>query len=595
MEERTLDGRYRIERLIGDGGMARVYLGRDLRLGRPVAVKIPHAHIAADPEFRARFQHEALAAASLHHPNIVDVFDVGQQDGSDYIVMEFVEGLDLKRVIQRDAPLNNVTAVQIAIQIAVGLHAAHQAGMVHRDVKPQNVIVTADGHARVTDFGIAKSKLSTALTETGISLGTVDYLSPEQAAGRSATAQSDLYALGVVLFEMLSGKLPFSGENPVAVAVKHLQEPPPSLRRLNPAVPPGLEAIVLRALSKDPARRQQDLAEFADQLRQFLLASRQPTVAAELVVPPAPPEPRPARPSPEPPRSSGPRDARRPQTAQQGIGCGIFAVGLLILGAVISLVLLLGSGVLTDLFDPGSAPRPTAANGTAAPGPTVGTTATATPQLIEVPQLVNLSDGDAQQLLRDAGLLPAPRGEHSSAVPQGIVIAQQDLPPARLAAGSTVSYTVSLGPVLISVPNVVGTRRSLAESQVTMAGLRVVVELEASSSVDEGFVLRQQPSGDLRIAEGESVTLVVSRGDVVQLPAVIGASRETARSLLDSTAGLTLVFIDEQGPDRLPDYANYPPDTVVSAARESASGLTGLSNGDWIPRNSRIVLGVRAP
>ena len=167
MEERTLDGRYRIERLIGDGGMARVYLGRDLRLGRPVAIKVPHAHIAAEAEFRARFQHEALAAASLHHPSIVDVFDVGQDQGSDYIVMEYVEGVDLKRMIQRGAPLDVATAVHIAIQIAGGLHAAHQSGMVHRDVKPQNVIVTADGHARVTDFGIAKSKLSTALTETG--------------------------------------------------------------------------------------------------------------------------------------------------------------------------------------------------------------------------------------------------------------------------------------------------------------------------------------------------------------------------------------------------------------------------------------------
>ena len=278
MQQKLLDGRYELERKIGEGGMARIYVGRDLRLSRRVAVKIPHTHYLGEPDFIERFRHEAQAAAMLSHPNIVDVYDVGVDGDIHYIVMEFVEGTDLKSIINREAPLAVPRAVGLAEQIARGLHAAHRAGMVHRDVKPQNIIVTPDGRARITDFGVAKSHLSTALTETGVSFGTVDYLSPEQAQGRPATPRSDVYALGVVLYEMLTGRLPFAGDGAVAVAMKHVTEPPPSPRRLNPAIPPGLEALILRALAKDPAQRPQDAQEFARLLAGYEQLSQQETV-----------------------------------------------------------------------------------------------------------------------------------------------------------------------------------------------------------------------------------------------------------------------------------------------------------------------------
>ncbi len=233
MQQKVLDGRYELDRKIGEGGMARVYLGRDLRLNRRVAIKIPHRHMSDDADFLDRFRHEAQAAAILAHPNIVDVYDVGMDGEIHYIVMEYVEGTDLKSMINREAPLAIATAVKIAEQIARGLSAAHRAGMVHRDIKPQNVIITSDGHARITDFGVAKSHLSTAMTETGVSFGTVDYISPEQAQGFQATPQSDIYALGIVLYEMLTARLPFKGDSAIAVAMKHVTEPPPPPPRSN--------------------------------------------------------------------------------------------------------------------------------------------------------------------------------------------------------------------------------------------------------------------------------------------------------------------------------------------------------------------------
>ncbi|WP_322494680.1 protein kinase domain-containing protein, partial [Chloroflexus sp.] len=287
MQPQLLDGRYQIERLLGEGGMARIYLGRDLRLNRPVAIKIPHPHLMTDPDFLARFRHEAHAAAMVSHPNLVDVYDVGQDGNQHYIVMEYVAGSTLKQLINREAPFAIPRAVRIGEQIARGLHAAHRAGLIHRDIKPQNIIVTDDGQVRITDFGVAKSHLSTAMTETGITLGTVDYIAPEQAQGRPATPQSDIYALGVVLYEMLTGRLPFTGDTPVAVAMKHISEPPPPPRQYNPHIPAALEAIILRALAKDPALRQRSALELAEELRSYEQLVTQATVINPGVEPPA--------------------------------------------------------------------------------------------------------------------------------------------------------------------------------------------------------------------------------------------------------------------------------------------------------------------
>ncbi|MBC8074794.1 MAG: serine/threonine protein kinase, partial [Chloroflexales bacterium] len=227
MELKLLNNRYALEQKVGEGGMARVYRGRDTRLNRTVAVKVLHPQYADDPGFLRRFQHEAQAAANLSNHAIVDIYDVGQDGDTHYIVMEYVDGRDLKSLINREAPLDIDRAVGIAEAVANGLEAAHRLGLIHRDIKPQNIMVSADDQVRITDFGIAKSHLSTALTETGVTFGTADYIAPEQAQGHPATPPSDIYALGVVLYEMLTGRLPFGGESPVGVAMQHVSAPPP--------------------------------------------------------------------------------------------------------------------------------------------------------------------------------------------------------------------------------------------------------------------------------------------------------------------------------------------------------------------------------
>lgn len=605
MQQKVLDGRYELDHKIGEGGMARVYSGRDLRLNRRVAIKIPHRHMSGDPDFLSRFRHEAQAAAILGHPNIVDVYDVGQDGDIHYIIMEYVEGTDLKTVINREAPLSAARAVEIAEQIARGLSAAHKAGMVHRDIKPQNVIVTSDGQARITDFGIAKSHLSTALTETGVSFGTVDYISPEQAQGRPATPQSDIYALGVVLYEMLTATLPFKGDSAVAVAMKHVTEEPTPPRRINPQIPVQLEALILRAIDKDPARRPRSALEFSQLLTGYAQVFQQ-----ETQVNPALGNERPAQrgqDNPPPQRQNGgnggsgatgrinippPRHTPARAPRQEGLGCGIFLVGMLILAGVLGIVLLFGTGTLNGIFGSlNGGTRPTSA--IIQPSDPVPTNepSTTPEHRVSVPALVGISDGAAQDQLLKLQLVPAPQGEHSSTISTGIVISQT-VPSGDLREpGTPVTYTVSLGPNLVTVPDVTKARSEIAQSQLTALGLQVTVIEEPSTSLDVGFVIAQSPSADLRIAQGDTVTIHVSQGDVVRFPDVIGKSRAEAETILAATPGITLTFVDEQGRDRLTDFDSYAPGQVVSAQIQDGSGL---HNGDLVPRGSRIILGVRA-
>ncbi|MEP6776285.1 MAG: protein kinase, partial [Chloroflexota bacterium] len=282
---RVLNGRYSLIAPVGGGGMATVYKARDNILGRIVAVKILREQYAGDGPFVTRFRREAQAAANLTHPNIVSVYDVGQDTDIHYIVMEFVAGQSLKELINKagGGPLTVDRAVNIAAQILAGLEYAHRSGLIHRDIKPQNVLITGDGTVKVTDFGIAKSVSDLSLTDAGMALGTAHYFSPEQAKGERVGPQSDIYSLGVTLYEMLTGKLPFESENSVGLAYKHISEPPPSPRALNPNIPLRLEAIVLKSMAKDPAQRFSSAAEMERSLRSLQLSGQQAT--AEINVP----------------------------------------------------------------------------------------------------------------------------------------------------------------------------------------------------------------------------------------------------------------------------------------------------------------------
>ncbi len=276
----VLLARYKLNARVGVGGMATVYDGEDLLLGRRVAVKVPLPSFAADPAFVTRFENEARAAAALAHPNLVGVYDVGEDDDTRFIVMEFVDGETLKDLIRREGPLEPEDLVQVGTQVADALDAAHRRGLVHRDVKPQNILLTPEGRVKLADFGIALALGADSATRTGTVLGSVQYLAPEVARGESATPLSDIYALGVVLYEMCTAQLPYAGDSPLAIALQHVESEPPRPSAWNPRVPPALETIILRAMAKAPADRFQTAAALAEALRAFARGEVLPDAAS---------------------------------------------------------------------------------------------------------------------------------------------------------------------------------------------------------------------------------------------------------------------------------------------------------------------------
>jgi serine/threonine-protein kinase len=288
----VIEGRYELEELVGSGGMSSVYRARDRLLERRVALKILHEYYTADEEYVERFRREARAAARLSHPNIVTVIDRGADEGRHYIVFEYIDGQTLKEYADDEGPLAVRRALELAIQIAHGLAFAHDNGLIHRDVKPQNVILNGDGQPKVTDFGIARSVDVEGVTKSGTVLGTSNYISPEQASGKTVDGKTDVYALGVVLFELLTGRVPFPGESFVAVALQHVHEPPPDVLELRPDLPPRVAAAIGRALEKDPADRFDSMADFASELEACLARIDAGTEAEQTLVRPRPAVPR---------------------------------------------------------------------------------------------------------------------------------------------------------------------------------------------------------------------------------------------------------------------------------------------------------------
>ena len=296
--------------------MGRVHEAEDLRLGRHVAIKVLLSQLTTDPDFLRRFEQEGRLAASLSHPNVVGVYDVGQDGQLHYIVMELVDGQTLKEAIGKTTPLPVPEAIRIAVEVCAALSAAHARGLIHRDIKPQNILLTADGQVKVADFGIARRTTATAATQTGTVLGSVHYLSPEQARGLDAGPPADLYALGITLFEMLTGRLPFTADNPIAVAMQQVQSQPPLPRQFNRSIPPALEAIILKLLAKNPAERYPDAASLTVALRGVLSQAGGATRVARPVAPqPQPPPVQQGRPQPTPQLGAAPsRPAIPPPT-----------------------------------------------------------------------------------------------------------------------------------------------------------------------------------------------------------------------------------------------------------------------------------------
>lgn len=491
MESLLLNGRYQLEELVGSGGMAVVYRGFDRLLQRRVAVKILRETFACDPAFLARFQREARAAANLDHPNIVTVYDVGQDGDWHYIVMEYVDGLDLKSLIRRKGRLSVSEAVDIAYQIASGVGHAHKAGIVHCDIKPQNVLVTVDGRAKVTDFGIARAFSESGVTESSTVWGSPLYFAPEQAAGGPPTPASDVYSIGVVMYEMLAGVPPFQTENPTALAFMHMREEPTPLTVHCPYVPVQLERIVHKLLSKEPAARYRTAEQLAYVLDAYRRQSEQvtgwqPAVPAQ---PPAVPAARPA-----------------PDKLAWILGAAAFV-------AVVGLIPLWWS-----VYHAYSTPAPVPIAPTATATPTVLATFTPQVQMVRVPDVVGRPVEEGRQMIEGAGLrlvLTGERFEQGKEV--GIVLEQNPPAGASVAVGTEVSVILSGAGRELVMPGVVEYPVDLIKPGLESDNLLVVVE-EVWSPKPKGMVLAQEPAPGTTIHAGDTVTLTVSGGVDIPIP-----------------------------------------------------------------------------
>ena len=541
----VFNGRYELLRRIARGGMADVYLARDSSLDRQVAVKVLFPEFANDPSFVERFRREAKAAANLNHPNIVGIYDWGQEQGTYYIVMEYVVGRSMADVMRSTGRLSPDRAAEIASDVAEALSSAHNAGLVHRDIKLGNIIVSDDGQVKVADFGIATAlarRTGDNLTHIGSVMGTATYFSPEQAQGKALDGRSDLYSLGVVLYEMIVGKPPFTADTSTAVAVKHVQERPLAPSLLGVSIVESLEAIILKLLAKNPANRYPKAEDLRADLQRYLAGAHSiPTRTGQSIPtrtgqsprvrtdePPAtgsqaPQAPVAARPrtgpvATAPPPPGGPPTGPRAQVpAAPGPGPppqyvppayyyeevhrsdGWKRAVLMFLGLVVLVVALafLGWTFYDSLGVGGN-------NGPAEPTTPDGAA------LIEVPDVSGLSYGEADALLRSAGLEPEPSYQVNTGVPENTVFAQSPLAGQRIEEGATVALTVSQGEIP-RVPPVRGRNRVDATEILRSAGYEVIV-IEGTSQAEAGIVVGQEPSSNTELALGEAVTITVSTG-----------------------------------------------------------------------------------
>jgi eukaryotic-like serine/threonine-protein kinase len=510
-------GRYRVEQELGRGGMAKVYRGQDTVLGRTVAIKILAPQFADDQDFVHRFRREAQAAARISNQNLVSVFDTGSDDGVHFIVMEYVDGRTLADLIAGGGRILPDRAIEIGIDVCHALEAAHAQGVIHRDIKPGNIMLDENGRVKVTDFGIARvTSNAETIAQTAAVLGTASYLSPEQAQGQPVDGRSDLYSLGCVLFEMVTGRAPFLGDSPVAVASKHVLEQPTPPSRLNPDVSPDLDAVILRALAKNPANRYQTAEEFREDLER--VRRGQPVNATPLlpagttqvidrpasrtaVMPPT------AHHEPEPERSNWWIPV---------------LVTLLILGLLALVLFLLAQSLLDD--EPPVTP------------------------LVTVPEVIGENRRDAEQIIQEAGLevgdvttVPA---EDETQEP-GTVIDQDPAADEEVEEGTAVNLTVVDQPDLVAIPPLEGSTPEEAQAALVELGLEPVLQDQASDTVEEGLVIGTDPPAGEEVEPASPVSVFVSTGPgTTTVPEVTCLSFNAAQNQLRN-AGLNPV----QSPD----------------------------------------------
>ncbi|GIJ47218.1 serine/threonine protein kinase [Virgisporangium aliadipatigenens] len=518
-QARLLGGRYQVGELLGFGGMAEVHRGRDLRLGRDVAIKTLRHDLARDATFQMRFQREAQNSASLNHPAIVAVYDTGEEIGSSgeklpYIVMEFVNGRTLKEVLGVEGRLQSRRALELTADVCSALDFSHRHGIIHRDIKPGNVMMTQTGQVKVMDFGIARALASGAstMTQTSAVIGTAQYLSPEQARGEAVDARSDVYATGCLIFELLTGQPPFVGDNPVSVAYQHVREEPRAPSELNPDVTPEIDSVVLKALAKNPANRYQSAGEMrADLLR---AAAGRPVSAPPVMSE----DQRTAMMAPQQ-RVAGPPTrpvARVADRRQQKNGATAIVVLITILGMLAFGALGLGLYLANQSSD------------------------------VSVPDLTGKTAQEAEKLLADQKL----RGKSGNApdncdqkTMKDKVVAQQPAKDTSVAEGTEISYQVCRGPGETTVPNLVGKNRAQAQKELDDRKLRAEFK-EVSDKAPVGQVVSTSPGGGDAIKEGATVTVNLSKGDQKQMPSLKGKSRAQAEQELEG-AGIDYRVVEQ--------------------------------------------------
>ncbi len=582
MVGRTFNNRYEITERVGLGGMAEVYRAQDNVLGRTVAVKTMLPQYAADPTFTKRFRQEAASAAKLQSPYIVSIYDWGLDDETYYIVMEFLRGTDLKTAIQERGAINQRKAAEIGSQVAQALSVAHAGGVIHRDIKPQNIMIQPDGNIKVMDFGIARAG-DAGLSQTATVLGTAHYVSPEQAQGKELTGASDIYSLGVVLYEAVTGKLPFDGQDAVSVAVKQVNEVPAAPSTINPNIDPSLEAIIMKALEKDPERRFKDASEMRHVLNDFL-AGRPINLGEDISglktqvmggVAPIPNSTQVMSPvagqgtgnfTQVGPRTYSAEDeAEKAKKKKRNTIIGIVVAILCIIG-IAGAVFALGSSEKVTVPDVTGKPIAQArttleqagfkvgtetevyssevssgnvvstdpkAGEQAEKGATIKINVSKGTEQVSVPDLKGKSADDAQKALSQAGL-NGKQGDtvYSDDVSEGAVASQDTSAGSKANKGDTIVYHLSKGSEKVSIPNVVGMTQANATSKLESAGFSVNVTTSASDDVDKGNVIKQSDTGTAK--KGSTITITVSSGaSSVQVPSVVGKTESDAGSALE--------------------------------------------------------------
>ena len=592
-KDTVVDERYRILERVGAGGMADVYCAEDLQLGRKVALKLLYRRFAEDAEFVERFRREASAAAGLQHPNVVQVYDRGEWDDTYYIAMEFVDGRSIKQIVRAEGQLEPDTAIDLAVQILRAERYAHKRGIVHRDIKPQNVLVDEEGRAKVTDFGIARAGASD-MTETGSIMGTAQYLSPEQAQGHVVTARSDLYSTGVVLYECLTGRPPFDGDSAVAIALKQVAEASVPPGELNHRVSPALEATVLRALEKDPAHRFADADEFIAALQ----AAREGTLPPHF-------DPSPSQPLGYP--VADPAAAEALEEADRSNARRLLIAGLVIL----ALALFAGAVYLLTRPDQATVPnvvgnqssvavtrlgnagfevsietvrnddvardrvaqqRPSPGE-RAEEGSTVRLIVSSGPGQVTVPEVAGLTERSATNRLERAGFEAEVRTRNSDDVDEGRVIGSSPPERSQLTRGRTVVLTVSSGPQRVAVPDVQGQSQGAVAAALEEAGLQIAVD-EQESSEEPGTVLAQDPAAGASVARGSTVTITVAEEPPrVEVPDVTSLTPAEARDELEA-AGLSAREQREEVTDPAQDGTVLSQSPSAGTSRTRGSRVT---------------------